>query len=172
MFNMINDSAFFDGEDEIDRYIKSQKATATVNKERTNENRFKAFCATIDETRLIDKIPPPELDNILCRFFMTAKSVKGELYEPDTLTGFLHSFQRILESRDSKLNLKSDEAIFRSRNVLKSRRKELVKLGKGNKPNATRALTPSEVIILYKKEFFGDSCALTLQRTGHRFSND
>ena len=96
---------------------------------------------------------------------MTAKSVKGELYEPDTLTGFLHSFQRILESRGSKLNLKSDEAFVRSRNVLKSRRKELVKLGKGNKPNATRALTPSEVNILYEKEFFGDSCALTLQRT-------
>ena len=74
---------------------------------------------------------------------MIDKSVKDKLCEPDTLPNFLHSFKRILEDHESKLNLKSNEAFLRSRNVLKNRAEELEKLGKGNKPNSTCSLALS-----------------------------
>ena len=69
----------------------------------------------------------------------------------------------------------------RSRKVLTARRKQLTKLGKGNKPNATRALTEKEVDLLYSSKYFGSSTPVSLQRTiwwiittnfGHRARNE
>ena len=51
------------------------------------------------------------------------------------------------------------------RKVLASRRKELTKLGKGNKPNATRALTEDEVSYLYSVGYFGTTHPKSLLRT-------
>ena len=166
MFQLLPDSSIFDDsfDDSVQEYIKSQKASSTVSKDKTDENRFNTFCRTLGEQRKIEDIPAVELDRILCKFFMSAKTLKGELYEPDSLTSFFNSFQRVLETRGSAVNLKSDETFARTRSVLKSRRKELVKLGKGNQPNATRSLSASEVDILFQNEFFGASSALNLQR--------
>ena len=111
----------------------------------------------------MENIPAPELDKILSQFFMTAKSLKGKLYEPDTLTGFRNSFQRILESRNSVCDLKTGIDFLNSRKVLSSRRKELTKLGKGNKPNATRPLTDAEVNSLYECGYFGTLNPVSLQ---------
>ena len=96
---------------------------------------------------------------------MNAKTVKGTLYEPDTLTGFRNSFQRILNSRKSSYDLKIGIGFQNSRKILSSRRKELTKLGKGNKPNATRPLTDQEVNYLYDTGYFGIENPTSLQRT-------
>ena len=49
--------------------------------------------------------------------------------------------------------------------MLSARRKELTKLGKGNKPNATRPLTSFEVDHLYEVGYFGTLISVSLQRT-------
>ena len=81
------------------------------------------------------------------------------------LTGFYCSFQRILEEKNSKMNIKTGPEFVNARNVLRSRRKELTKLGKGNKPNATRALQDDEIDHLYTTGYFGVDNPKSLQRT-------
>ena len=104
------------------------------------------------EQRKIHEIPSDELDSLFCKFFMTAKKTDkssieklGDLYQPDSLTSFFHGWQRVLQSRGSKLNLKLDKEFENCRQVLPTRRKISTKKGLGNKPCATRALSPYEV---------------------------
>ena len=151
--------------EEIDNFIINQKAKATKYKDTSDLNTFKKFCTTINETREIELIPDTDLDNILCQFFITAKTRKGDLYEPDTLTGIRNSLQRVLFNRGSKINIREDNNFIKSRQVLASRRKQLTKLGKGNKPHATRPLTDDEIDHLYSCGYFGSDNALSLQRT-------
>ena len=157
--NMISD-------EDITNYMSGQKAKTTVSKERSDYNRYVEFCATIGEKREIWEVTSAQhLDNILCQFYMKAKSCKGLLYEPDTLTSFKNSFQRILTQHGSAHDIKLSPHFKRSNNVLKSRRKELTKLGKGNRPNATRPLEDDEVELLYEKKYFGSDNPENLQRT-------
>ena len=111
----------------IDTYILDQKAKSTKSKETTDYNQLKRFLSSKNEMREIEMIPPKELDNYLCQFFMTAKTLKGKLYEPDTLTSFRNSYQRILESKNSSYDLKGGQDFLNSRKVLSARRKELTK---------------------------------------------
>ena len=62
---------------EIDAYILGQKAQNTVAKERTDLNQFVRFCLGIGEKRGIDKIPPMELDNILCKLICVQRTKRG-----------------------------------------------------------------------------------------------
>ena len=152
-------------EDEIDRYISGQKAQNTKKKDVTDMNTFVRFCCTISERRSIEDIPEHELDNILCPFFMKATTQKGKLYDPDTLTGIRNSLQRVLIERGSKYDLREGVSFTKSRKVLSSRKKELTKLGKGNKPNAARAISIEEVDLLFQCEYFGKKTPVSLQRT-------
>ena len=86
---------------------------------------------------------------------MKALTRKGNLYEPDSLTSIRNSLQRILTERGSKYDLKFGENFQKSRSLLASRRKELTKLVKGNKSNATRPLTNEEIDHLYSIGYFG-----------------
>ena len=70
----------------------------------------------------------------------------------------------MLTAKGSKLQLRTDQVFAKSREVLAARRIELTKLGKGNKPNACRALTESEVTSLFDKGYFGRNHPLNLQR--------
>lgn len=155
----------FMSEEDINTYINGQKAKTTKYKDTTSLNAFNRFCSMINESRDITEIPVRELDNILCQFFINAKTIKGQLYEPDSLTGIRNGLQRVLEERGSKHNIREDPDFGKSRRVLASRRKELTKQGKGNKPNATRPLSTEEVQQLYKAGYFGGSSPVVLQRT-------
>ena len=72
---------------EINNYIHGQKAKSTKYKDSSSLNVFRKFWKTINEQRQLTEIPPEQLDNILCQFFIRAKTTKGKLYEPDTLKG-------------------------------------------------------------------------------------
>ena len=152
-------------EKEISEYINGQKAKATKYKEVTDLNTFTRFCRGINEQRALETLPAEDLDNILCQFFINAKTLKGKDYEPDTLTSIRNSLQRILTERGSNLNIREDMKFSKSQKVLASRRKHLTKLGKGNKENAARPLTTNEVDYLFQQDFFGQSNPATLQRT-------
>ena len=92
---------------------------------------------------------------MLCNLFMNAKIIKGNLYQPVNLTGFKNSLQRILVSRITSYDLKK---IL----ILSGRRKELTKLGKGNK--STHPLNEKEVNFLYDHGYFGTASPISLQR--------
>ena len=67
--------------DFIDQFINDQKSKSTTNKEKY----FSSFCKTnFNEVRSIESIPAEELDNLLCHFFIKAKTKQGKLYEPRT----------------------------------------------------------------------------------------
>ena len=98
-------------------------------------NVFQRFLNGCCEKRKITEIPPAELDSLLYNFyFYTAKKKDNTEYEPDTMSVFSRSIQRYLHDNSAKINILKDEE-FKV-----SKRQELRKQGKGNKPNATVAL--------------------------------
>ena len=81
------------------------------------------------------------------------------------MTGIRNSLQRVLVARVSKIDLREGAEFIKSRQVLASRRKELTKLGKGNKENAARSISPEEVDFLFATGYFGTANPVVLQRS-------
>lgn len=151
--------------DEIDKFILDQQSVKTKYATKYGSNTFKKFCQSINEQRAAELIPPSELNAILCQFFMNVKKLDGKEYEPDTLTSIHRSLQRYLNEKKTDVNILTDPDFQQSRNVLAAKRKQLTKLGYGNKPNATRELEEDEIEKLYQTGFFGKHDAHTLQKT-------
>ena len=175
------DDPLLDDDDDFDDFILGQKAPSTIYKETSDLNTFARFCKSVGESRSIEEIEEKQLAVLLSNFFMKAVNKKGDLYEPDTLTSIRNSLQRVLVAKGKPINIKEGELFRKSREVLAARRKQLKKMGKGNKPNATRPLEDSEVEHLYKIGYFGTHDPVTLQRTvwwnftkqfGHRARNE
>ena len=76
-------------------------------------------------------------------------------YEPDTMSSFSRNIQRFLDDNNAKVNILKDEEFKVSREVLKSKRRELRKQDKGNKLNATMALTNEDVERIFEENQFG-----------------
>ena len=101
---------------EIDNFLAGTKSKQTVYKETSDYNRFKAFLKEIgkDFYGNIEDIPAKELDEILCQFLMKGKKFNkttgkydGGEYQPDSLTSFRNSLQRVQSARGSDLDLKN-----------------------------------------------------------------
>ena len=119
--NIIIDNTNTDSDshrDEIQRFLHESSAKSTLYKDVSAETRFEKFLTSLNpfDVRKIHQIPPTELDQILSKFFMSANKIDknsikklGELYQPDSLSSFLHCWQRILSSRESKINIKKDK---------------------------------------------------------------
>ena len=90
------------------------------------------------ESRAIENIPANELDLLLSKFFISVCKKNGTEYETGTLSGFQRSFQCYLYEKGSLINILKDNEFSKSREVLAAKRKNLVRQGKGNCPNATR----------------------------------
>ena len=162
--SLFDDDSLFD-DAEIDSFILGQKAKSTMSKEKSDQNTFHRFCVSMGEERVIQDIPEKHLDNLLCNFFMKALNRKGELYEPDTLTSIWNSLQRVLIAHGKTTNIRDGDAFRKSQQVLAARRKQLKKMGKGNKPNATRPLEDTEIEHLFDVGYFGTDSPVSLQRT-------
>ena len=64
--------------EEVRQFIQESVAKSTVYKNSSAEKRFTLFCTremNPPKTRSIEKIPPIELDRILCQFFMYAEKI-------------------------------------------------------------------------------------------------
>ena len=96
----------------------------------------------------VGKIPPKELNDIVALALKDSVKSDSTFYEPEVLSTYFRAFQRYLHVRDYPVNILVDPSFDLSRGVLSAKRKELVKYGGGNKPNATRALTKKEEDIL------------------------
>ena len=65
------------------------------------------------------------------------------------------SFERHLKSKNYLSSIINDLVFEQTIKVLKSKEKMLKKQGKGNKPNASVALTNEEIQIIYEKKLLG-----------------
>ena len=149
---------------EIEKFLQEQKSKNTQYKTKSDLNAWKKFCESLKESRAIENIPANELDLLLSKFFISVRKQNGTEYEPGTLSGFQRSFQRYLHEKGSLINILKDNEFSKSREVLAAKRKNLVRQGKGNCPNATRELTEAEEDALFENGQFGVQDPKSLQR--------
>ena len=91
----------------------------------------------------------------MCEFINSVRTKDGADYEPPSLRSLLASFERYLKKNSYSASVMNDLVFQKTRKVLLSKQKELKKKGKGNKPNASIALTSDEVNTLYEKGLLG-----------------
>lgn len=152
--------------DEVQSFISAQRPENTVNKTKYDINVWKRFLSDRNERRQIEDIPASELNMLVCRFFMEIRKKDGEAYEPTSLTSFHRSLQRYLNDKQSTINILKDKEFIKSREVLSSKKKQLVEVNaKGNRPQAARELTEEEEDLLFSSGEFGDQNPEALQRT-------
>ena len=150
----------------IDEFINAQKAKNTVTKTRSDVKTFMTYLLSISVTEeKIECLPSALLNHYLSKFFINVRKQDGGEYEPSTLSSTQRSIQRHLNERNSKVNILKDPEFEKSRKVLAAKRKNLVNVGKGNKPQATRALTDDEEDARFLAGEFGDSSPESLQKT-------
>ena len=134
-------------------FYRSRKNTRY--KTTSDLNTWKKFCESLKESRAIENIPANELDLLLSKVFISVRKQNGTEYESGTLSGFQRSFQRYLHDKGSLINILKDNEFSKSREVLAPKRKNLVRQGKGNRPNATRELAEAEEDALSENGQFG-----------------
>lgn len=152
-------------DEEFVKFISAQRSKNTVSKTKCDVNNFTKYCSSLNENRQLQDIPVKDMNTLLCKFFMNVVRNDGEQYEPDTISSIQRSIQRYLQELGVQYNILKDNEFVRSREVIAAKRKSLVSEGKGNKPNATRALTTDEEDKLFSVGYFGDHEPLVLQRT-------
>ena len=150
-FLSLNDTDVDDFIEEEEENINTKKKTeldlALVN----------SFIFKEKENRRLEEIPPQELDLYLSKFILAVKKKNGDEYEPTTLRGFISSIERYLKKYRYSESIITGQNFTRTREVLKSKQKQLKRLGKGNKPQEASSLTPEEIDVLFEKKQFGAS---------------
>ena len=133
---------------EIEKFLQVQKSKNTQYKTKSDLNAWKKFCESIKESRAIENIPANELDLLLSKFFISVRKQDGTVL-------FCFCFQRHLHEKGSLINILKDNEFSKSREVLAAKRKNLVRQGKGNRPNVSRELTEAEEDALFENCQFG-----------------
>lgn len=87
---------------------------------------------------------------------MTVRKQNSDDYEPSRLSSMQRSLQRYLDDQKSQMNIQRDDEFKQMRNTLMTKRKQLVSKGKGNQPQASRALTETKEDKLFEEGYFGD----------------
>ena len=91
---------------------------------------------------------PQDLDSYLSRFLLSVRKQNSDEYEPTTLRGMLASFERYLKRLRYSESIITGQSFAKTREVLKSKQKQLKRVGKGNKPQEASPLTKEEIDIL------------------------
>ena len=151
--------------DEFREFVLQQKPANTKVKTQSDIKTWKRFCLAEKETRELGGIPEHELNLLLCKLFKNVRKLDGTEYEPVSLTSFQRSLQRSLNESGSKLNIIEGDGFKLSREVLTTKRRQLVENGKGNKSQAARELMEAEEDKLFACGKFGTTNPTVLQRT-------
>ena len=139
----------------VDEFISEQENKGTAQKTLRDVKLFQLFLVTKNEDRNIEDIPTGELNEYMSDFIISVRTKDGREYEPSSLRSLLASFERHLKKKKYPASVINDLAFEKTRKTLQSKQKELKKQGKGNKPNASVALTTSELNTLYEKSLLG-----------------
>ena len=89
------------------------------------------------------------------------KQGNGE-YESNSLRAFFSSFERHLKKKNYGLYLMKDVQFEQTLTALQSKLRDLKRKGKGNKPNASAALSEEDIQVLYEKDLLASSTAETI----------
>jgi len=123
-------------------FIEDQENENTRKKTQQNVDLLKEFLTLRNESRLIEEIPPKELNAYITEFIITVrKKDSNEDYEPSSLRSLMASFERYLKEKTYGFSIMKDAEFEQARKALQSKQKDLKQKGKGNKPNASVALT-------------------------------
>ena len=105
------------------------------------------------------------MNNYILEFIVKVRKQDGGEYEPTTLRSFISSFDRFLRKKNYPATIIEGDEFRKIRKCLAAKQRELKKEGKGNKPNAARALTDEEVGILYGPDLLGSANSEALLNT-------
>jgi hypothetical protein len=85
---------------------------------------------TFGEVIAMEKLDPPTLNEYLKSFFEHAKKSDGMDYEPESLIGFMNSYERYLKTKNYPESLLRSDAFKESRTILKNKRELVRSIGK------------------------------------------
>ena len=118
-----------------------------------------------NEDRKIEDIPAAELNEYISEFIISIRTKDGNEYEATSLSSkFNANFERHLKKKGYSASIINNLVFEKTRKVLQSKQKQLMKQGKGNKPKASVSLTSEGLKILYEKGLLdmcspGSSCS-------------
>ena len=138
----------------VNNFIVEQENKDTLHKTR-DVKLLQTFLGTKNELRKAEEIPALEWNEYICEFIISVRTKDGKDYEPSSLRSLLASFERHLIKNFYSVSITNDLVFEKTRKVLLSKQKELKKKGKGNRPNASIALTSDELNRLYEKGLLG-----------------
>jgi len=104
-----------------------------------------------DKDKKIEDISAAELNENIGQFIISVRTKDDTEYEPPSLQSLIASFEQHLKKKGNSTRIINDLVFKKTRKVLQSKQKQLKKQGKGNKPNASVALTSEELKVLYNK---------------------
>ena len=134
---------------------QNKRKKATLQKTQRDVKLLQTFLGTRNELRKVEEIPALELNEYICEFIISVRTKDGKDYEPSSLRSLLANFERHLKKNSHSVSIMNDLAFEKTRKVLQSKQEELKKKGKGNRPNASTALTNDELDMLYEKGLLG-----------------
>jgi hypothetical protein len=85
---------------------------------------------TFGDSTAMEKMEPPMLNNYLKSFFEHAKKSDGMDYEPESLIGFMNSYERYLKTKNYPESLLRSDAFKESRTILKNKRELVRSIGR------------------------------------------
>ena len=149
----------------MEQFIEDQENENTRKKTQQNVALLEEFLTLRNESRLIEEIAPKELNAHIAEFIITVRKKDGnEDYEPSSLRSLMASFERYVK-KNFGFSIMKDAEFEQARKALQSKQKDLKQKGKGDKPNASVALTKEEIKLLYDKELLGTSTPEALLNT-------
>ena len=142
-------------EDDIQCFVDTEANTNTKKKTTIDIALVELFLANEGETRDIQEIPSADLDRYLSKFLVSVRKKSGDEYEPTTLRGFIASVDRYLKNFRYSESVITGQSFANTRDVLKSKQKQLKRLGKGNRPQEAAPLTDDEITVLFTSNVMG-----------------
>lgn len=107
---------------------------------------------TQNEKRAIETIPPPELSDLWCNFFLGVRKSDGSNYEAST---FIYIFDRHLRRMKYGKQIISSLEFSKVKEVLKAKQKDLKSEGRGNISQKSDEITDEDINQLWEKELLG-----------------
>ena len=116
----------------VKQFIEDQVNENTKKKTRQNVALLKEFLKLKNKSRLIEEIPPKELNAYIGEFIITVrKKDNNEDYEPSSLRSLMASFERYLKKKNYGFSIMKDAEFEQARKALQSKQKDLKQKGKG-----------------------------------------
>ena len=115
----------------VKQFIEDQVNENTKKKTQQNVALLKEFLKLKNESRLVEEIPPKELNAYIGEFIITVrKKDNNEDYEPSSLRSLMASFERYLKKNNYGFSIMKDAEFEQARKALQSKQKDLKQKGK------------------------------------------